>query len=59
MQPGRQRIRHHRKRRVLYVTQASAGLLAAVFAVLTGTHEMRLWTVYVLAIALGFVNVPG
>jgi MFS family permease len=45
------------KRRVLYVTQASAGLLAAAFAVLTGTHEMRLWTVYALAIALGFVNV--
>jgi len=45
------------KRRVLYVTQASVGLLAAAFAVLTGTHEMRLWTVYVLAVALGFVNV--
>jgi MFS family permease len=45
------------KRRVLYVTQASAGLLAAAFAVLTGTHEMRLWTVYLLAVALGFVNV--
>jgi len=45
------------KRRVLYVTQASAGLLAAAFAMLTGTHEMRLWTVYVLAVALGFVNV--
>ena len=45
------------KRRVLYVTQASAGLLAAAFAVLTGTDEMRLWTVYVLAVALGFVNV--
>ena len=45
------------KRRVLYVTQASAGLLAAAFAVLTGTHDMRLWTVYVLAVALGFVNV--
>ena len=45
------------KRRVLYVTQASAGLLAAAFAVLTSTHEMRLWTVYVLAVALGFVNV--
>src|SRR5580692_6536747 len=45
------------KRRVLYVTQASAGLLAAAFAVLTGTHEMRLWTIYVLALSLGFVNV--
>jgi MFS family permease len=45
------------KRRVLCVTQTCAGLLAAVFAVLTGTHEIRLWTVYVLALALGFVNV--
>ena len=30
---------------MLYVTQASAGLLAGAFAVLTGTHERRLWTV--------------
>ena len=28
-----------------------------MFAVLTGTHEIRLWSVYLLAIALGFVNV--
>ena len=45
------------KRRVLFVTQSLAGLLAGAFAVLTATHEMRLWTVYLLAIALGFVNV--
>jgi MFS family permease len=45
------------KRRILLVTQTSAGLLAGVFAVLTGTHEIRLWSVYLLAIALGFVNV--
>jgi len=45
------------KRRVLYVTQTAAGLLAAVFAVLTATHDMRLWIIYVLALALGFVNV--
>lgn len=44
------------KRRILLVTQSAAGLLAAVFAVLTGTHEIRLWTVYLLALALGFVN---
>ena len=29
------------KRRMLLVTQTAAGLLAAVFAVLTGTHEIR------------------
>jgi MFS family permease len=45
------------KRRVLLVTQTCAGLLAAAFAVLTATHDMRLWTVYLLAVALGFVNV--
>jgi MFS family permease len=45
------------KRRVLYVTQSLAGLLAAVFAVLVGTGSIRLWIVYLLAVALGFVNV--
>jgi MFS family permease len=47
----------HDKRRVLYVTQALAGLLAAVFATCLATGSMRLWVVYVLATALGFVNV--
>jgi len=45
------------KRRILFVTQSLAGLLAGAFAVLTAIHDMRLWTVYLLAIALGFVNV--
>jgi MFS family permease len=45
------------KRKILLVTQTSAALLAAVFAAATGTHEIRLWIVYLLAIALGFVNV--
>jgi MFS family permease len=45
------------KRRVLYVTQALQGLLAAVFAVLTGTHEIHMWSVYLLALALGVVTV--
>jgi len=45
------------KRRVLLVTQTAAGLLAVVFAALTATHDIRLWVVYLLAIALGFVNV--
>src|SRR5580704_3060225 len=34
-----------------------AGVLAAAFAVLVGTGSIRLWTVYLLALALGFVNV--
>ena len=45
------------KQRVLYVTQTLAGLLAAAFAILVATHDIRLWTVYLLAVALGFVNV--
>jgi MFS family permease len=45
------------KRRVLYVTQSLSGLLAAVFAILLATGSIRLWIVYLLALALGFVNV--
>jgi MFS family permease len=45
------------KRRVLYATQALQGLLAVVFAVLTGTHLIQMWSVYLLAIALGVVTV--
>src|SRR5580700_11719820 len=33
------------KRRILFVTQSLAGLLAGAFAVLTAIHDMRLWTV--------------
>jgi MFS family permease len=45
------------KRRVLYVTQTASGLLAAAFAILIATGSIKLWIVYVLALALGFVNV--
>jgi MFS family permease len=45
------------RQRVLYVTQTLSGLLAGVFAVTVGTHSIRLWIVYLLALALGFVNV--
>jgi len=45
------------KRRVLYATQALSGLLALALGVLVGTHTIRMWMVYVLALALGFVNV--
>jgi MFS family permease len=45
------------KRRILYVTQALSGVLAAVFAILTGTHVIQMWLVYLLALSLGFVNV--
>jgi MFS family permease len=45
------------KRNILYVTQTLSGLLAAVFAILTGTHLIEMWSVYLLALGLGFVNV--
>ena len=45
------------RKRVLYLTQSLSGLLAAVFAVTVATHSIRLGIVYLLAIALGFVNV--
>jgi MFS family permease len=45
------------KRHVLYVTQALQGLLAGVFAVLTATGLIHMWSVYLLAMALGVVTV--
>ncbi len=45
------------KRRVLYVTQTLQGLLAAMFAILIATGTIEMWMVYLLALALGCVNV--
>lgn len=45
------------KRRVLYITQLLSGLLALAFGMLVGLHAIEMWMVYLLAIALGFVNV--
>ena len=45
------------KRRVMFITQTLSGLLAGVCAVLIATHVIELWMVYVLALALGGVNV--
>lgn len=44
------------KRRILFCTQSSAGILALVLGLLTATGTVRLWHVYVLALALGVVN---
>lgn len=44
------------KRKVLYATQATAGLLAFVFGLLVVTHSATLSEVYLLATGLGFVN---
>ena len=45
------------KRRILYVTQALQGVLAGIFAILTGAHLIEMWSVYLLALSLGCVNV--
>lgn len=45
------------KRRVLYVTQTLSGLLALAFGLLIATHAIEIWTVFLLAILLGLVNV--
>jgi MFS family permease len=44
------------KRRILFGTQFSAGVLALVLAILTATGTVTLWEVYLLALMLGFVN---
>ena len=44
------------KRRLLLVTQSALGLLALLLGLLTVTHAVRLWMVFVLAAALGTVN---
>src|ERR1700735_4556419 len=44
------------KRRLLFVTQTLSGLLALAFGILVGTHAIRMWMVYLLALGLGFVN---
>jgi MFS family permease len=46
----------HEKRRILYFTQASAGLLALLLGVLISTHHVVAMTVYIVAAGLGFVN---
>jgi MFS family permease len=45
------------KQQVLRITQTLSGLLAGAFAVLIATHSIQIWMVYVLAVALGGVNV--
>lgn len=44
------------KRRLLYFTQSSAGVLALVLGLLTSADVVRLWEVFLLATLLGFVN---
>ncbi|HMK63738.1 MAG TPA: MFS transporter [Acidimicrobiales bacterium] len=44
------------KRRLLYATQSSAGMLALALGLLTSLGVVRLWEVFALATLLGFVN---
>jgi len=44
------------KRKILFITQITAGFLAAILGVLVATHTVQLWMVYVLALALGLVG---
>jgi len=44
------------KRKVLYVTQSSAGVLALTMGLLDITHSLQLWQVFLLASLLGVVN---
>ena len=44
------------KRKVLYATQGTAGILALILGVLVVSHAVSLWEVYALAAGLGFVN---
>jgi MFS family permease len=44
-------------RRLLIVTQVLSGVLALTFGVLTGTHVIQMWMVYLIALGLGCVNV--
>ena len=44
------------RRKVLEATQAAAGMLAMVLFLLTVTHLITLWQLYLLALGLGVVN---
>ncbi len=44
------------RRSLLMITQSSAAILAAVLWLLTATHVVQLWHVYLLALLLGLVN---
>jgi MFS family permease len=46
----------HEKRRILYFTQSTAGLLALLLGILVSTHHVSVDSVYAIALGLGFVN---
>jgi MFS family permease len=44
------------KRKILYLTQSGAGILALILGALVASGHVRLWMVYILAALLGLVN---
>jgi MFS family permease len=44
------------KRKILYLTQSIAGLLALILGTLVATNIIRLWMVFILAFCLGLTN---
>ena len=46
----------HEKRRILYLTQSGAGLLALLLGLLVSTHHVHPMTVYAVSLGLGIVN---
>jgi len=45
------------KRKILYFTQSTSGVLALILGTLVATGLVRVWMVYILAFCLGMVNV--
>jgi len=45
------------KRHILYATQSASGLLALTLGLLVVSGSIHIWMIYLLATALGFVNV--
>jgi MFS family permease len=44
------------KRKILYLTQSGAGILALILGLLVASGQVTLWMVYVLAACLGLIN---
>jgi MFS family permease len=44
------------RRKILYLTQGVAGLLALILGVLVLTGSVKIWMLYILALALGLTN---
>ncbi len=44
------------KRKLLYITQAGAGVLALILAILVSTDTVQLWMIYILATLVGLFN---